>query len=93
MENNATKGAAIALAADKTAEDAVNAVRERYADKIRSAKGWAGNATVNFVDANGKKTRTLIVKSVTGGFDVYECIGHVPVSYEPSVGKLKPAGK
>ena len=81
------KGTAILLDSDASNVDAVKAVYDKYADKIRSPKGWFGNATVNVKSADGESIdRTLIVKAVNGGFDVYEKTEHVPIRLEAKIG-------
>jgi hypothetical protein len=82
------KGTAILLDAGSSNVDAVTAVYNKYADKIRSPKGWFGNATVNIKtsDDDDSVARTLIVKAVNGGFDVYEKTEHVPIRLEAKIG-------
>jgi hypothetical protein len=72
------KGTAIVLDHGADAEAAINAVREKYADKRATASGWHGQAVVN-VKANddGKGATTFIVKGLKNGFEVYGLLGSV----------------
>lgn len=84
------KGAAILLPFGSDAEAAINAVREKYADKRATASGWHGQAVVN-VEANddGKGATTFIVKGLKNGFEVYGLIGRVLDTVEVKTGSFE----
>lgn len=84
------KGTAISLPFGSTAEDAITAVRDKYADKRETASGWHGQAVVN-VDANddGKGATTFIVKGLKNGFEVYGLLGRVIDTVEVKTGSFE----
>ena len=78
------KGTAIALdfVADETTEitinRAVDAVREKYADKRATAVGWHGTAVVNIAgETDAADGQTYLVKGVKDGWQVFGYLGSV----------------
>jgi hypothetical protein len=83
------QGSVISLPAGSDEAAAVNAVKAKYAEKLRSPQGWYGNATVRIeADKDGKGGRALIVKAVASGFEVYGLIGAVLTEVVVKTGKF-----
>ena len=84
------KGTAIVLKNGSSEADAVEAVKAKYADKIRSAQGWYGVAVVNIEGDESKKDagRTLLVKVIASGFEVYGLLGTVKNEVVVKTGKF-----
>jgi len=89
------KGTAILLEPGAGEQEAVEAVKAKYADKIRSAQGWYGVAVVNIKGrdpapgATASDPRTLLVKVVANGYEVYGLLGTVTDKVEVTTGKFK----
>ena len=84
------KGTSLKLPCGSTNADCVKVVMEKHGDAIRSPQGWYGVATVS-VDGDGKGVmpRTVLVKVVRDGCDVYEKTGEVRSTVVVTTGELK----
>ncbi len=86
------KGAPITLKFGSDESSAVEAVRSKYADKIRSSDGWYGSAVINIeADNDGKGSKTLIVKAIKDGFQVYALMGTITDKVTVKPGKFTKA--
>ena len=86
------KGTAIKLAHGSDESAAVAAVRNKYAEKIRSSDGWYGTAVVNIdADADGKGATTMLVKAIKDGFEVYGLLGTITDKVTVKAGKFESA--
>jgi len=92
MDNEKSlKGAAIKLPHGSDPADAVRAVETKFAEKLRSPRGWYGTAVVNVsADEKGNGAQTYIVKATASGFDVFGYIGHVANKVTVTTGKFIP---
>jgi molybdopterin converting factor small subunit len=87
-----SKGTAIVLEFGSDENAVVNAVREKYASQRATAAGWHGQAVVNIkANDDGKGARTLIVKGLKNGFEVYGLIGAIEDKVKTTAGTFKPA--
>lgn len=86
------KGTAINLPHGSDEAAAVAAVRAKYSEKIRSSDGWYGQAVVNIAADDDKKGgRTLIVKAVKNGFQVFALLGSIMDKVTVKAGAFKTA--
>jgi hypothetical protein len=86
------KGTAITLEHGASVEDAINAVREKYAEKRATASGWHGQAVVNVKpNDDGKLGATYIVKGLKNGFEAYGLLGRVLDVVETTAGAFESA--
>jgi len=86
------KGTAIVLAHGSDENAAVKAVRAKYSAQRGTAAGWHGTAVVNIkADDNGEGARTLIIKGLKDGFEVYGLLGRVEDKVTTKAGTFKPA--
>ena len=86
------KGTAITLAFGSDENAAVKAVRAKYTKQRATAAGWHGSAVVNIkADAEGKGARTLIVKGLKDGYEVYGLIGRIKDKVKTTAGTFEKA--
>ena len=84
------KGTALKLKYGSELSAVIACVRQKFADKRKTAAGWHGTAIVN-VEAGDGKTElpaTFIVKGIKDGFQVYGLLAEQVDTVKTTAGKL-----